>query len=777
MNGTRLKPRDMGGWILWAMVASSFLLNGGSSSPLCPKGCTCDNDELEAACSNTKLDVVPHFLNPRIKTLDVSNNRISRLDQGTLSFYVNLRQLDLSFNQIRELKRNPFQNQRNLNVLNLTSNYISNIVVRNVAGRPKSPFHGPVDLQTLDLSGNNLTVLRNHSFSNLKSLVILTLASNFLYEIESMAFEGLQNLRTLHLESNKLTILKSDFLSHLQSLRFLYISGNNLLELSADSLRPLVALRVFDVSNNLLQNISSSAFEGTRYVDTLNLAENKLKSVPSDGLSKALRLKSLDLSANPIVSMESSSLQNLHSLETLMLNNMPCMEKVSGLTFSDNSRLSMIQMENNHHLNPLPYGVFDLNPLLSEVSFVNNSKWRSLSPQQIPTKSLVTLKVSGIPFFCNCSLLWLWDLYQSRNQTEINLDDARCTNLDAMQPNGVKVPSEDSNLLLLMSPDQLVCSQMTTETILVIVAAVILVFVCILLVTILAITLRQRRLKARAGSSHLGSPCIQIKDDTMIYNPAGYSELPQVAYNGLAATTSPPEYQKFYHDQMRPEVPQEPFYEVPKFCDADGNTTTSETEPKSSTSNSSKYSSSGYIGSELWEPGDYLSTTTLVSTLGPGGVGHCYTNPHSNLHQGPYRSTLYHQQLGRNLGSPGHSSSGLGSDTGSSTASAKFKPVFFSPQPRHNTMVMRSNQGQLDKFQPTTLLPPQKDLLVKYSGANNQGMVTLSQLQKNPKKKGGKRRKDSHSEVPDVDLLTSAVGSYNGESRVMVGPGSANHYV
>ena len=61
-------------------------------STLCPKECNCM--ELKTYCSSGDLDIVPHFLNPRITTLKVTKNKVKKLE-GSLNFYADLEVLTL----------------------------------------------------------------------------------------------------------------------------------------------------------------------------------------------------------------------------------------------------------------------------------------------------------------------------------------------------------------------------------------------------------------------------------------------------------------------------------------------------------------------------------------------------------------------------------------------------------------------------------------------------------------------------------------------------------
>ena len=65
------------------------------------------------------------------------------------------------------------------------------------------------------------------------------------------------------------------------------------------------------------------------------------------------------------------------------------------------------------------------NHALNEVNYINNTAWTTLFPSQVPIRSVQSLQLSGIPFYCNCSLTWLWELYQ-QNHSEFHLDEAVC---------------------------------------------------------------------------------------------------------------------------------------------------------------------------------------------------------------------------------------------------------------------------------------------------------------------------------------------------------------
>ena len=110
------------------------------------------------------------------------------------------------------------------------------------------------------------------------------------------------------------------------------------------------------------------------------------------------------------------------------------------------------------------------------------------------------LKLSGLPFTCNCSMIWLWEVYQTLNETGLVLDEARCSDLTVQltQENMASYKAlspDDMDLLAKMSPDQLVCSDFSAQSVLVIVASSVLAFVLVVLVIVVIAYFRWRQNK------------------------------------------------------------------------------------------------------------------------------------------------------------------------------------------------------------------------------------------------------------------------------------------
>ena len=118
----------------------------------------------------------------------------------------------------------------------------------------------------------------------------------------------------------------------------------------------------------------------------------------------------------------------MYVLRNLKLNRMYQLTTIDFDTLVENVQLKSLHLSNNAQLHPLPWGIFSANLALSEVNFINNTAWTSLFPSQVPVRSIQSLQLSGIPFYCNCSLTWLWELYQHQNSSaeQFHLDQAVC---------------------------------------------------------------------------------------------------------------------------------------------------------------------------------------------------------------------------------------------------------------------------------------------------------------------------------------------------------------
>lgn len=151
-------------------VQASICLSQGSAQT---GRCLCASDIL--SCTGAGLEQVPREMPVSAVTLDLSHNRIVQLEAGGFEGLYRLETLRLAHNQLTTIHPGAFRN---------TSGTL---------------------LHHLDLSSNQLHVLKQHYFLDLPGLEELLLYNNRIVHVESSVLAGLSCLRKAYLSHNRLT--------------------------------------------------------------------------------------------------------------------------------------------------------------------------------------------------------------------------------------------------------------------------------------------------------------------------------------------------------------------------------------------------------------------------------------------------------------------------------------------------------------------------------------------------------------------------------------------
>lgn len=226
---------------------------------------------------------------PRLKYLDLTDNRLDFDDDRALGELRELEVLDLSrnahyFRVAGVTHRLGFlQNLTRLRVLNLSHNGIYTLTDHALRS---------ASLEELVFRGNRLDVLwgaDDHRYWPL--------------------FQGLHNLTQLDLSFNRLQrIPEQAFLSLPRMLTELRVSNNALRAFAWALLRTLPALRLLDLSANRLTSVTRGLSTHAPSLRTLLLARNHIAQLPGGFLSGAASLERLDLSANLLRTINRSTL-------------------------------------------------------------------------------------------------------------------------------------------------------------------------------------------------------------------------------------------------------------------------------------------------------------------------------------------------------------------------------------------------------------------------------------------------------------------------------------
>lgn len=387
-------------WRWWVLVVSWAWAWGAAARTLCPARCVCDDALRTASCANASLEIVPIQLNPEATHINLTHNAIDNL-LYTFGFYTQLTVLDISYNKVTDLGSRNFENNIEMLHLNLSHNFLKRL--------DKDTFIGLKRLIDLDLSDNDLSDIHTQTFKDLSILEKLDLSNNKLVTFEPDTFQPLSSLKILSLKNNSILDIPSSNLIFTIHLEYLDLSENLIQQVSKHGIPFLKDLKYLDLNSNIIETVDQLGFHSLPSLRHLDLSDNNMTSVPTAALSKLSNLSHLYLSGNFFQNITSLSFQSLFHLKHLHLSRLYELEKIDARAFVDNINLQKIWMNENVKVGDVPSRLFHGNPKLTNI-YMRNNGLETLEASHFPIDRLQELEISGNPFVCNCSLLWLWKL-------------------------------------------------------------------------------------------------------------------------------------------------------------------------------------------------------------------------------------------------------------------------------------------------------------------------------------------------------------------------------
>lgn len=370
-----------------------------NSDVVCPPKCRCESNVVE--CSNLKLTKIPDRIPQSTAELRLNNNDISVLEAtGIFRKLPHLKKINLSNNKISEIEDGAFEGAVSVSELHLTANHLESV--------RSGMFRGMEGLRTLMLRNNKIGCVHNDSFTGLRNVRLLSLYDNQITTVAPGAFDTLQSLSTLNLLANpfncncqlawlgewlrKRKIVTGnprcqnpDFLRQipLQDVAFPDFRCEEGLEEMSCVPRPQCPQEctcldtVVRCSNKHLLALPKGI---PKNVTELYLDGNQFTMVPGQ-LSTYKYLQLVDLSNNRINSLSNSSFTNMSQLTTLILsyNSLRC---IPPLAFEGLRSLRLLSLHGND-ISSLPEGIF------TDVSALSH------------------LAIGANPLYCDCNLRWL----------------------------------------------------------------------------------------------------------------------------------------------------------------------------------------------------------------------------------------------------------------------------------------------------------------------------------------------------------------------------------
>lgn len=306
----------------------------------------------------------------------------------------------------------------------------------------------PQNLETLDLSYNNITVLVDYQFGNYDKLIKLNITHNSVNDLPRDVFKGHKTIEILFLSNNNLKAIPFQVFSPIEGLRILDLSYNRLVTFLDHFFRFNKYIEVLLLNNNNLTKITSNALADLTDLKRLDLSHNSIQSVSKGLFDSLVNLEYLNLANNPLVSMASGTFRGLVNLKTLNLSD----NRISQLTFGllhfsplltsltlDNTlidvihntellgvpKLTVLNLRRNKKLKEIETFVFADTPTLTELDISGNDL--TFLPQSIANLTYLTkLNISDNPWACDCRMFWFAPWVAIKKSSNVTMSDLSC---------------------------------------------------------------------------------------------------------------------------------------------------------------------------------------------------------------------------------------------------------------------------------------------------------------------------------------------------------------
>lgn len=311
----------------------------------------------EIHCNDESFQQLDRFM--------IGRNTFVNVSDMIAVFGASLKHLDVSENFVGQL--NAINVEK---LVNLTHLYMRNTMLREF---DFGVIKNPEQLQTLDISGNNLAKrLKNAAFlekfnldifkvaenqlentleliQNLKkSVQHLDLSGNFVGKLNKTSFEHLIALKTLNLSDTNLAIFSENPFETLKNLTLLDISRNNLETLNLTMVATtLNKLNHFGAANCRIKN-ASEVFEHLRpSVIKLDLSGNSIEALNAETFKRLTNLEYLNLSNTNLSNFDMKMLQQHENLQILDIS-LNKLQEIDFTSYATNNYLQRLNLDGNN---------------------------------------------------------------------------------------------------------------------------------------------------------------------------------------------------------------------------------------------------------------------------------------------------------------------------------------------------------------------------------------------------------------------------------------------
>ncbi|GAB0089194.1 insulin-like growth factor-binding protein complex acid labile subunit [Sergentomyia squamirostris] len=232
-------------------------------------------------------------------------------------------------------------------------------------------LNGLNHLQVLNLTRNNISIVKSWSDHDLEAVQMIDLRRNQLRELNKNTFRRFPNLTRLNLAVNFIEVLKENSFKYTLNLKYINLGKNLITSINEYTFKGLHKLTHLSLHQNLIRFIDFFAFVSNSHLKSLhlqgnqiavfeaelvanlprlthlNLSHNQLEVLPEGTFKRNLELKILDLSFNNFTEFSETSFTGLESLEVFNVSNNR-IDELNKYTFKEFTMVTHLVLANNY---------------------------------------------------------------------------------------------------------------------------------------------------------------------------------------------------------------------------------------------------------------------------------------------------------------------------------------------------------------------------------------------------------------------------------------------
>ncbi|XP_072940773.1 uncharacterized protein [Epargyreus clarus] len=320
-----------------------------------------------------------------IQIIDLSKNKLTKLENKPFDDCVNLEELYLQNNNIESMDEDVFITLKNLTSLYLQYNKLTalNMTLINLKS-----------LKELDLSFNKIGNISGFETNRLISLERVNMSFNNIEFIEFNCFNQAFNLQSIDLRNNniKSSIPETMFINNIK-LSYLNVFNNYIRNIAENAFQHNILVYLNLEKNFISGDITEATLAGLERLQNLNLFNQNITSIKANAFNKMTNLINFNASKNKINMIHESSFRNAGLLSILDLSH----NNLSSLNFMKDSLTNLTELYlNNNRLDSIPGNTF-INQTLIKKLDISMNRIITLEQYSLPLYNLQYLNISGNP--------------------------------------------------------------------------------------------------------------------------------------------------------------------------------------------------------------------------------------------------------------------------------------------------------------------------------------------------------------------------------------------